>query len=95
MNYEFFRLTISDNRFFKEKRTSIMNKSDLIIDLVSMREHGEFHSRALLENMGIKHGKSITMAAYQSDVFLDCIYRLEDLPVYVKPFRFDSERFWG
>ncbi|NIG13010.1 hypothetical protein F3J37_01180 [Pantoea sp. Al-1710] len=72
-----------------------MNKTDLIIDLDIMRKHGEFHTETLLDNIGVKRGRSIHMPNVNCAVYLDCEYVPESLPSYVHPYRYDSERFWG
>jgi len=72
-----------------------MKKSDLIIDLTTMRQIGEFHTESLLDNIGIKHGRSISMPVINCAIYLDCEYRPEDLPSFVQPYRYDSHKFWG
>jgi len=72
-----------------------MNKTDLIIDLVTMRQHGEFHAENVLNNIGIHHGRSISMPLVNCAIYLDCEYNAQDLPSYIHPYRYDSEKFWG
>jgi len=71
-----------------------MKKSDLIIDLISMRKSGEFYSDELLNNIGVKHGRSIYMPMINCSIYLDCEYTLSDLPSFIKPYRYDSQGFW-
>jgi len=71
-----------------------MKKSDLIIDLVSMRRSGEFHTDELLNNIGVSHGRSIQMPLVNCTIYLDCEYCPSSLPEFVKPYFYDSHRFW-
>lgn len=80
---------------FFEAENHNMNKTDLIIDLVTMRQHGEFHTENVLNNIGIRHGRSIHMPMISCAIYLDCEYNAKDLPSYIHPYRYDSEKFWG
>jgi len=72
-----------------------MKTSDLLINLVAMRQSGEFSPDEVLSNIGVRHGRSITVPVMGFIVYLDCEYREEDLPPYIRPYKFDSESFWG